>query len=285
MKKRIKTYTIVLSVLIHIFLFIATDSAIKLNLLGFPVTKPEPVKTTPIVFDLQDKKKPRSVIESPDIEEDKPNPETSKYYSDKNLEARDSSASKSLPEKDPFSRGDIEAPVMPGKSLQHQIKKEKAEKSGDTGIKDKSDLSQTKVTPEKEVKKLRGLYNFHTDEDLMSENIESRVKKQGGFSFSTYNWNFAPYMLELKRKIQSNIFPPLAFKTLGLIDGETLLRFTIQRDGSLSNLKIINFKGHKSLMDTSLQAIKISAPFKKLPGDFPDKYLVVTGKFIYFIRK
>jgi len=111
------------------------------------------------------------------------------------------------------------------------------------------------------------------------------VKELGGFAFNTYDWDFAPYMLELKRRIQGNIFPPIAFSQLGMIDGETLLRFRINPDGSLEALELLDTKGHKSLVDTSVNAVEISAPFPVLPDDFPKPFLEVTGKFIYFIRK
>jgi hypothetical protein len=38
-------------------------------------------------------------------------------------------------------------------------------------------------------------------------------------------------------------------------------------------------------MVTSSNAIEVSAPFLPLPRDFPEDYLEVTGKFIYFVQK
>jgi hypothetical protein len=92
-------------------------------------------------------------------------------------------------------------------------------------------------------------------------------------------------MLELKRRVQRNIHPPSAFKDLGLISGETLLRFKIYPNGMLKDLEILNYQGHKSLMITSSNAVEISAPFPPLPREFPEDYLEVTGKFIYFVQK
>ncbi len=69
-----------------------------------------------------------------------------------------------------------------------------------------------------------------------------------------------------------------------MISGETLLRFRIYPAGRLEALELLNTKGHKSLVGTSVEAIKISAPFPALPDDFPEPFLEVTGKFIYFVR-
>jgi hypothetical protein len=120
---------------------------------------------------------------------------------------------------------------------------------------------------------------------VQHDNQKTRALDMGGLSFNTYDWNFAPYLLELKRIIRSNIFPPIAFTRLGMISGETLLRFRIYPSGEMQNLVILGYRGDKSLMKTSYSAVEISAPFPKLPPDFPEPYLEVTGKFLYLIRK
>jgi outer membrane biosynthesis protein TonB len=117
------------------------------------------------------------------------------------------------------------------------------------------------------------------------DNQESRALDSGGLSFNTYNWNFAPYMLELKRRIQRNIHPPAAFMYLGLISGETLVRFKIYPNGQMQDFQVLDYRGHKSLMITSVNAVEVSAPFPLLPPDFPEPYLEVTGKFIYFVGR
>ena len=117
------------------------------------------------------------------------------------------------------------------------------------------------------------------------DNQESRAEDMGGLSFNTYKWDFAPYMLMLKHRIQNNIFPPAAFSQLGIIDGETLLRFKIFPNGQMKDLEILKYKGHESLMLTSQSAVVSSSPFPGLPKDFPEPYLEVTGKFIYFVRR
>jgi len=283
LNKKIKIYTILVSIAVHILLFVITDSALKYKLFGLDINKPEIKEPPPIIFDLTDKEKPKEIIESPDIKQKTEKNKTAKYLSDKNLDASNVVSDKKLPKKNPFSKGEIDAPLISGKISIKNKRDEQPEQNGQTELKKK--LNRTTENFEKNKNKIKGLYDFHANEELLAKNLESQVEKQGGFSFSTYNWNFAPYMLEMKRKIQSNIFPPLAFKSLGLINGETILKFTINRNGTLSDLKLIDYKGHKSLMETSLQAIKISAPFKKLPEDFPDKVLIVTGKFIYFVRR
>ncbi len=97
---------------------------------------------------------------------------------------------------------------------------------------------------------------------------EARAAENGGLSFNTYDWDFAPYMLALKERIGRNIFPPLAFSKLGMIDGDTMLRFKIYPDGRLGDLELLGYTGHHSLMETSRFAVTASAPFPDLPARF-----------------
>lgn len=115
------------------------------------------------------------------------------------------------------------------------------------------------------------------------DNKEFSVDNLGSFAFNTYNWNFAPYMLYLKRRIEDHIFPPPAFTRLGIVDGRFVLRFKIGRDGSLESIEVMNVDGHQSLLITSENSIKGSSPFKPLPTDFPEDFLEVTGTFVFTV--
>lgn len=116
---------------------------------------------------------------------------------------------------------------------------------------------------------------------LKLDNRRSSALEDGTLQLSTYKWDFAPYLAYLKRHIGNHVFPPAAFTELGLIEGRTLLRFRILRDGRLKGLEVMNYDGSDLLRDTSYQAVALSAPFRPLPDDFPDAFLEVTGLFNY----
>jgi len=118
-------------------------------------------------------------------------------------------------------------------------------------------------------------------DDLNWNNRESSAEDLGGVSLSTYAWDFAPYIFYMKKHIRNHIYPPPAFYQIGAISGETVLRFRVQVDGSMTDLVLINYTGHKALMETSMNAVKASNPFRPLPKDFPDPYLELTWTFIY----
>ncbi len=118
---------------------------------------------------------------------------------------------------------------------------------------------------------------------LQLDNQESSALQDGGLQLSTYDWDFAPYLAYLKRHIGSHVFPPEAFTKYGLIEGKTLLRFKILRDGTMRDLEVLKYQGSGMLRDTSHRAVVLSAPFRVLPDHFPDEYLEITGLFNYSI--
>jgi outer membrane biosynthesis protein TonB len=296
---------IILSILLHILLLLLWEGIIKLDIFEFNTVPEVPVEEAPIVFDLQQPQRPTQVIETPDDAKQVEVQDKAKFLSDKNALARNQESDPKLKIDEAHSKGDFNSHDLPvntgpiGKpqpqELQQQEKEQKKkEEKGET--KEEHEIDPENLLLEDSgtaflreyVLKRPNPNNPGVTEQLPSvthDNRQSRAEETGGLSFNTYNWNFAPYMLMLKRKIQRNIFPPAAFSQLGMIQGETLLRFRIYPDGRMTNLEVLNYKGHKSLMDTSHKAITISAPFPELPKDFPEPYLEITGKFIYFVRR
>jgi outer membrane biosynthesis protein TonB len=105
----------------------------------------------------------------------------------------------------------------------------------------------------------------------------------GGISLSTTDWDFAPYLLDLKRRIKQKWIPPIAFTALGAVHGYTWVRFRIFPDGHMEDMTIIETEGHDSLHRASANAVKGAAPFHPLPADFPDKFLEIEFGFYYLL--
>lgn len=111
---------------------------------------------------------------------------------------------------------------------------------------------------------------------------EIDAQNQGGITFNTYNWDFAPYLLYLKKRIQGNIYPPASFTRLGF-SGENIISFRIYPNGRMADPGVRGFTGSEALVHTSVKAVEMSAPFKPLPDNFPEEYLLVTAKFTYYL--
>lgn len=122
-------------------------------------------------------------------------------------------------------------------------------------------------------------------DDATYRQVTFSAEELGGVTLSTYAWDFAPYVLDMKRKIRQNIYPPPAFTRLGIISGETVLRFRVLPDGQMTNLEVLGYTGHPSLKETSVVAVMNAAPFKPLPKGFPEEYLELTWTFIYSVTR
>ncbi len=126
--------------------------------------------------------------------------------------------------------------------------------------------------------------SYGTD-DATYRQVTFSAEDLGGVTLNTYAWDFAPYLLQMKRKIRENIYPPAAFTRLGIISGETVLRFRVLPDGQMTNLEVLGYTGHQSLKETSVLAVVNAAPFKPLPKGFPEEYLELTWTFIYSVTR
>ena len=105
----------------------------------------------------------------------------------------------------------------------------------------------------------------------------------GGISLNTTEWDFAPYLLDLKRRIKQKWIPPIAFTALGAIHGYTWVRFRIYPDGRMEAMEVVETEGHDSLHRSSSNAVKGAAPFRPLPDGFPEDYLEITFGFYYLL--
>jgi len=105
----------------------------------------------------------------------------------------------------------------------------------------------------------------------------------GNITLNTTAWEFAPYLLDLKRRIRQKWIPPVAFAQLGAIHGYTWVNFRIYPDGRMEQLGIVETEGHDSLHRSSVNAIKGAAPFRPLPNHFPEDFLEITFGFYYLL--
>lgn len=297
MSQQKRTTLIFISILLHVFLVLLWEGAVRLGIINMSLIPPAAEKK-PIVFELEQPQEPRQVVETPDDAETLP-PERADLLSDKNASARNPESKPELPEGDAYSEGIIDSHELPTPRLPagDTLKKQEMdpEEKQDTETTDREIQDQKPLNMEN----IDQFYQKYLEREAQEKKtgardstLSARHNQQllqsmdmGGMSFNTYDWDFAPYMIQLKQRIQRNIFPPHAFTYLGLISGETLLRFRIYPDGRLEGPEILGYRGHKTLMETSKSAVEVSAPFPALPKDFPEEYLEITGRFNYIIRK
>lgn len=244
-----------------------------------PTDTTPPEERAPIVFD---------IIESPAMLSQTQPPEEARHLSDKNVSARNLDSPEDLPVGETYGPGisthsDYANPASSRQmdarknALQDQRHPMARDPSGSSPefrrellLRQQTDGASEQAAP--------------SDHRPLLENRETRAPELGTFAINTYAWDFAPYLLWLKNRVEENIFPPPAFTYMGMISGQTQLRFRIYPDGGLEALQVLKTIGHRSLMETSVRAVELSAPLRPLPANFPEEFLEVTALFEYLVQ-
>jgi TonB family protein len=105
--------------------------------------------------------------------------------------------------------------------------------------------------------------------------------EQGPLSFETQWYDWGDYAQSMVSRIRVNWYenmPPL-FRTG--IGGVVTIRFTIHRDGRISDVTILESSGHPPYDQAARKAIEQSSPLRPLPADFPNPTERVTAMFYY----
>jgi hypothetical protein len=235
----------------------------------------------PLVFDL---------IESPENLRQPDPPKDAKHISDKNVAARNAQAPNEIPFGEAYNRGvsprgnyaRAEASRLANTQASRQEQNERRRQQNE-GSRPAPEFRRELLLNPGATNSNRQPAPSTTGAPL--DNPNSRAPQLGNFAINTYAWDYAPYLLWLKNRIEGNIYPPPAFTYLGMISGETQLRFRIYPDGRLEALEMLSTAGHKSLMETSIRAVELSVPLRPLPADFPEPFLEVTALFEYIVQR
>jgi len=69
------------------------------------------------------------------------------------------------------------------------------------------------------------------------------------------------------------------------ISGDLYIEFSIKRDGSLGEVRLIRTSGYKDLDKAAMKALKDGEPYWPLPDNWKGDDLSITGHFIYITGK
>ncbi len=117
------------------------------------------------------------------------------------------------------------------------------------------------------------------------EKVEKGEEGEGGkdeetISLDSTDIKYTSYLQGVKLKIEGVWRYPEAAKRSAL-QGRGLLSFTIQRDGTISDLKLLTSSGYPVLDEAILKAIRDAAPFNPMLDNMPVKRLNVVATFEY----
>lgn len=134
----------------------------------------------------------------------------------------------------------------------------------------------------REVSKVASLGNGRQGLDLGQAGGEKGTAEAGPLSFETQWYDWGEYAESMVSKIRVHWYEemPMPLLQTGL-KGVVTIRFTIHRDGSLSEITIINSSGVAPYDYAAKKAIELASPLKPLPPDFPKETEHVTAMFFY----
>jgi TonB family protein len=105
--------------------------------------------------------------------------------------------------------------------------------------------------------------------------------EQGPLSFESQWFDWGPYAQSMVSRIRVNWYANMPQLIRTGIAGVVTVRFTIQRDGRISEVTVLESSGHPPYDFAARKAIELSSPLNPLPANFPNPNERVTAKFFY----
>ena len=96
--------------------------------------------------------------------------------------------------------------------------------------------------------------------------------------FDTKGVEFGPWVRRFLAQIRRNWFVPNAAMSLM---GHVSVSFNVHKDGSISDIAVVNSTGIEAFNTSSLNAIAASSPVQPLPAEYPDEKALITITFYY----
>jgi len=101
-----------------------------------------------------------------------------------------------------------------------------------------------------------------------------------GLTFDTAEFRHRGYMRMLREKIEDAWQYPGEAARRG-ISGDLYIKFVINRDGHLTDIKLLRTSGYRLLDEAAMNALKNAEPYWPLPEDWNKDTLEIKGHFIY----
>jgi len=110
------------------------------------------------------------------------------------------------------------------------------------------------------------------------QNLQGNGDFGPSFQFDAKGVDFGSWLRRFRAQVYGNWLIPYAAMAL---HGHTVLRFTIHKDGTITDLMILQPSSVDSFTKAAFGAIKASNPTVPLPAEYPDDRMVMTVVFYY----
>lgn len=117
--------------------------------------------------------------------------------------------------------------------------------------------------------------------DLGNPGGEKGFAKDGPLSFETQWYDWGEYAQSMVGRIRVNWYNNMPQIIQTGLKGVVTIRFTIHRDGRITNVEMLSSSGVPPYDFAARKAIELSSPLNPLPKDFPNDTERVTAGFFY----
>jgi TonB family protein len=133
----------------------------------------------------------------------------------------------------------------------------------------------------REVGKVASLGGGQQGMDLGNTGGEKGFAENGPLSFETSWYDWGEYAQSMVSRIRVNWYANMPDLIRTGMKGVVTIRFTIHRDGRMTDITILNGSGIPPYDFAAKKALELSSPLNPLPKDFPNDTERVTCMFYY----
>lgn len=101
-------------------------------------------------------------------------------------------------------------------------------------------------------------------------------------NLNTSELRYQRYLINMKNRIEYLWEYPLVASRNGW-QGKLDMEFTIRRDGTVSDVKLVKSSNYPVLDDGAITVLRLAAPFAPFPDDFAVDEITIKGEFVYII--
>lgn len=112
--------------------------------------------------------------------------------------------------------------------------------------------------------------------------IEDDLEIGNAIDLNTQEYRYIGYFTNLRKSIELTWTYPAPALRRGLY-GNVYIKFTIDKDGKVSRIMVLDTSGHRILDSAIVDAIELAAPFAPLPKGFGSK-INIKGNFRYVLN-
>lgn len=122
---------------------------------------------------------------------------------------------------------------------------------------------------------------FKSKAELSRKNIESSAGKNGSFTLSSYEWEYAPYMYEWIEKIKNGWVEPISYLAGKGQGGRVIVKVSVSKTGKKISIDLIYSNVNSEMTSEALKAVEKAFDLRELPDSFKENKLEATFNMIY----